>query len=262
VTDLRPEEVVAGRRPALEAVRSGLAREVLVAGTARSTSGLRQLQEAARRAGVPISHVPMDRVERAAGNVRHQGVVAVVGALPTRLAEADLAARDWPPEAVVIVLDGVVDPHNVGAVARTSEAAGASALVVRKPRGAGLGPAAIRTSAGALLHLPVAAVANIPRALGRLKEGGFWVVGLDEEAKDDLLEARRPAGRLAVVLGSEGSGMSRLALRACDETLRIPLRGRTGSLNVSVAAGITLFGYAIRPAEGASSRSGRTDSSR
>lgn len=245
MTDLRTEEVAAGRRPALEAVRSGLATELLVAGTVRRTAGLDELQEAARRAGVPVRKVPIERVDRAAGGARHQGVVAVLGARPARLNEADLAARDWPQDAVVVVLDGVVDPHNVGAVARTAEAAGASALVVRKPRGAGLGPAALRASAGALLHLPVAAVANIPRALGRLKEAGFWVVGLDAEARDDLRVAERPAGRLAVVLGSEGSGMSRLTHRACDEVLTIPLRGRTGSLNVSVAAGVTLFGYAM-----------------
>lgn len=247
MTDLRTEEMAAGRRPALEAVRSGLAREVLVAGTARRTAGLDELLEAAGRAGVPVRKVPAERVDRAAGGARHQGVVAVLGARPARLSEADLATRDWRHDAVVVVLDGVVDPHNVGAVARTAEAAGASALVVRKPRGAGLGPAALRASAGALLHLPVAAVANIPRALGRLKEGGFWVVGLDADAPQDILVAERPAGRLAVVLGSEGTGMSRLVHRACDEVLRIPLRGRTGSLNVSVAAGITLFGYAIVP---------------
>lgn len=260
--DRRAQEVVAGRRPALEAVRSGLAREVLVAGTARRTPGLRDLEEAARRAGVPLQHVPMDRVQRAAGTARHQGVVAVVGTMPARLVEADLFARMWPGEAVVVVLDGVVDPHNVGAVARTTEAAGASALVVRKPRGAGLGPAALRASAGALLRLPLAAVANIPRALARFREGGFWVVGLDAEAQIDLLEAERPPGRLALVLGSEGSGLSRLALRACDEVVRIPLRGGTGSLNVSVAAGVALFGYAFRPSEGTSSRSGGTGSSR
>lgn len=258
----RREEVVAGRRPALEAVRSGLAREVLVAGTARRTPGLRELEEAARQSGVPLRRVPMDRLARAAGGVRHQGVVAVVGAMPARLGEVDLSARVWPSEAVVVVLDGVVDPHNVGAVARTAEAAGAAILVVRKPRGAGLGPTALRASAGALLRLPVAAVANIPRALARLKEAEFWVVGLDPDAEDDLLEAERPEGRLAVVLGSEGWGMSRLALGACDQVLRIPLRGGTGSLNVSVAAGVALFGYALAPSEGVSSRSGETGSSR
>jgi 23S rRNA (guanosine2251-2'-O)-methyltransferase len=236
-------DAVVGRRPVLEAVRSGAAREVLMAEGARSTSGLREILDAARMAGVPVHRVPVDRVAAVAPGTPHQGVAARVRS-PRTLTEAELSRWRWPDEAVVLVLDGVTDPHNVGALARTAEAAGASALVLRRRRGAELTPATVRASAGALLHLPVARVPNLPRALERLRDRGFWVVGLDAAAELELGEARPPPGPLALVVGSEGEGLSRLVREACDEIVAIPLRGRVASLNVSVAAGVALFDLA------------------
>jgi 23S rRNA (guanosine2251-2'-O)-methyltransferase len=236
--------VVVGRRPVLEAVRSGAAREVLVASGSRSTPALREVVEAAGASGVSVRQVPPEQVE-ALTDDRHQGVAALV-VPPGPLSELDLTRRDWGPEAVVLILDGVTDPQNVGALARTAEAAGAEALVVRRRRGAGWSHAALRASAGALLHLPVAEVGNLARALERLKDAGFWLVGLDARGMHSIQEAERPPGRLAMVVGSEGQGLSRLTREACDELVRIPLRGRVASLNVSVAAGIGLFGYALR----------------
>jgi 23S rRNA (guanosine2251-2'-O)-methyltransferase len=173
----------------------------------------------------------------------HQGVAAVV-VPPKPLSESELRRRDWGRSALITVLDGVTDPQNVGAVARTAEAAGGEAILVRRRRGAGWSQSAMRASAGALLHLPVAEVGNVPRALAALKERDFWVVGLDAGGSRALEEADRPPGRMALVLGSEGKGLSRLTREACDELVRIPLRGRVASLNVSVAAGIALFAYA------------------
>ena len=242
----RPERdvVIVGRRPAIEAVRSGRATELLVADNARSTDGLREVAEVAGSSGVPVLIVDEDRIESLAAGERHQGVAARV-TLPRALNERQLGTRNWSEEAVVVVLDGVTDPHNVGAVARSAEAAGAEALILRRRRSGSMGPAAVRSSAGALLHLPAAEVANLPRALSALKEQGFWVVGLDADASSTV-EGDRPAGRLAMVLGSEGEGLSRLVAQTCDELLAIPLRGAVGSLNVSVAAGVALFTYAIR----------------
>ena len=119
-------------------------------------------------------------------------------------------------------------------------------MVVRRRRGAPLSTAAVAASAGALTHLPVARVANLARALELLKERGFWVVGMDGGAPGSVLESSPPPGRLALVLGSEGAGLSRLVAERCDELLAIPMRGRVGSLNVSVAAGVALFAYAMR----------------
>ena len=239
---------VPGRRPALEAVRSGAATRLLVARAARSTPGLREVVEAAGSAGVDVETVEADRLDELAAGERHQGVIALAAA-PRPVDEAALSRREWPEDALVMVVDGVTDPHNLGAIARSAEAAGAHALVVRRRRSAPLGEAAMRASAGALLHLPVAEVANLARAIELLKRAGFWVVGLDEKAPRGLEEGP-PPGRLALVVGDEGEGLSRLVREACDELVAIPLRGRVGSLNVSVAAGVALFTYSASRKEG------------
>jgi len=212
----------------------------------RSTPGLRELLRAAGDAGVPVTEVSRAQVEVLARGTRHQGVAARLRREDRELTEADLGGREWPGDALVLVLDGVTDPHNIGACARTAEAAGAAAMVVRRRRGAPLSTAAVAASAGALAHLPVARVANLARVLELLKERGFWVVGLDGRAPGSVLDSSPPPGRLALVLGSEGRGLSRLVTERCDELVAIPMRGRVGSLNVSVAAGVALFGYALR----------------
>ena len=240
-----PPGAVVGRRPALEAVRAGAAVEVLVARGARRTAGLRELLEAAGVAGVTVRWTSRDEVAALAGGARDQGVAARIRAARA-LTEADLARRAWSENAVAVALDGVTDPRNVGAVARTAEAAGAEALVLRRHRGATITPTAARASAGTLLLLPVAEVANVARALGRMKSAGFWVVGLDQEAATPIDQARRPPGPLVLVVGSEGEGMSRLVREACDELLSIPMSGSVASLNVAVAAGVALFGYTRR----------------
>jgi 23S rRNA (guanosine2251-2'-O)-methyltransferase len=252
----RDAAVVAGRRPALEAVRAGLALEVLLVEEARSTTALRELVEAAAVSGVPVRRVTRERLESLVSDTAHQGVVARVR-MPPELSESDLGSRRWSEDAVVVVLDGVTDPRNIGAVARTAEAAAAAALVVRHHRGGGRSISALKASAGALLHLPVASVPNITRALDRLKEAGFWAVGLDARGTLAVEQASPPDGRVALVLGSEGEGLSRLVRESCDELLRIPMRGRVASLNVSVAAGVGLFAYALRGKE-----AGREDESR
>jgi 23S rRNA (guanosine2251-2'-O)-methyltransferase len=248
--------VVVGRRPSLEAVRSGVAVRLLVASGARRTPALAEVLAAAERASVPVEEVAPDRIEAAAGDVLHQGVAAVVR--PAReLSEADLERGPWGDRAVVVVLDGVTDPQNLGAIARSAEAAGAEALVTRRARGAGLTPAAVKASAGALLHLPLARVANVARALERLKEAGFWTIGLDGDAEGSLLDLGPPPGRLALVLGSEGEGLSRLVRERCDELARIPMRGRVGSLNVSAAAAVALYAT-LDPEVPASEEGGRS----
>lgn len=237
--------VVVGRRPALEAVRSGAAVELVVATGSRRTSGLRELLEAAQEAGVTVRRAPAAEVAALAGGARDQGVAARIRG-PRPLTEADLATRPWGRQDVVVVLDGVTDPRNLGGIARTAEAAGAGALVLRRRRGATLTPVAIRASAGALLHLPVAEVANVARALRRLKDAGFWAIGLDETAETSIGEARPPDGPLALVLGSEGEGLSRLVRDACDELVSIPMAGSVASLNVAVAAGVALYALTSR----------------
>jgi 23S rRNA (guanosine2251-2'-O)-methyltransferase len=145
----------------------------------------------------------------------------------------------------VVVLDGIEDPQNLGAAARAAEAAGAAALVSRTHRGAPVTDAAIRASAGALLHLPHARVANIARAIERLQDGGFTVVGLDGEAPHTIFDEPCPSGRVAIAVGSEGTGLSRLVRERCDDVVALPMRGHVGSLNAAASLAAALYAYVL-----------------
>jgi 23S rRNA (guanosine2251-2'-O)-methyltransferase len=245
VTRRAPDEeanLVTGRRAALEAVRAGLARRVLVAKGSRATPGMRELLDTCRGAAVEVREVDRAELDRLAAD--HHGVIAE--ATPARpLGERGLATREYGPDAIVVVLDGIADPHNLGAAARSAETAGAELLVTRTRRAADVTASAVRTSAGALLHLPHARVANIPRALERLKDVGFTVIGLDEVAERTIYEEECPDGRVALVVGSEGSGPARLTREACDLLVRLPMGGRVGSLNASASLAAALYGFVL-----------------
>jgi len=234
--------VVGGRRAVLEAVRTGTAQEVLVSRDARSTAGLRDVLEACRESGLQVREIARSELDGLAAD--HRGVVAITGK-PTTIGERELAAWSFGPDDLVVVLDGITDPQNLGAAARSAEAAGATILVTRTRRAADVTPAAIRASAGALLHLTHARIANIARGLERLKNLGFTVVGLDERAERTVFEEQPPEGRVAVVLGSEGEGLGRLTRQACDVLVRLPMRGRVGSLNASASLAAALYGFVL-----------------
>jgi 23S rRNA (guanosine2251-2'-O)-methyltransferase len=228
----------------VEAIRAGRAIRVFAAKGTKETGGLRAVIEEAERSGVPLEWAARREMEHMQVE-NAQGVVALVTA-PRELDDRamDTVARD--PEALVVVLDGITDPQNFGAAARSAEAAGVSLLVARKHRAAPMSPAAVKASAGALLHLPVARVVNIARAIDRLHEGGFRVVGLDQRADVSIQDADPPGRPLALVLGAEDKGISRLVRESCDELVAIPMLGRTASLNASAALAAGLFGFALR----------------
>jgi 23S rRNA (guanosine2251-2'-O)-methyltransferase len=154
----------------------------------------------------------------------------------------------------ILLLDGIEDPGNLGAIIRSAEAAGVHGVVIPRHRAAGLSPAVAASSAGAIEHLPVAQVANLAAAIERLKAGGVWVIGADASAREDLYDVRLEPP-LALVVGGEGQGLSRLVRERCDRLVRIPMHGATASLNASVAAGILLFEVRrqIRPARATTS---------
>jgi 23S rRNA (guanosine2251-2'-O)-methyltransferase len=229
-----------GRRAVAEALAAGTATRVLIG----RRSGLEDLARRAAEAGVEVEETDTARLDGLAGGLHHQGVAARVR-LPRPLGERDLAERAWAPDALVVVLDGVEDPQNVGAAARAAECAGAEALVLRERRAAGVTPAAIRASAGALLHLPVGVVANVPRALGRLRDAGFTAVGLDGDAPKTVYTAEPVEGRLALVVGAEGEGLSRLVRETCDLLVSLPMLGKVGSLNASAATAAALYGFVL-----------------
>ena len=208
---------------------------------ARDDARVRDLKERALAAGVSVQAASSESLGKLAGDVAHQGVLAAVRPLRA-WDEHDLVASlsqiDGDP--LLLVLDGVTDPHNLGACLRTAEAAGVHAVVIPKDRSAAVDGVARKVAAGAAEFVPVAAVTNLARVLQLLKEQGVWVVGTDGEAPQTLYEAdlARP---LALILGAEGASMRRLTRERCDFVVRIPMAGRVESLNVSVAAGVALF---------------------
>jgi 23S rRNA (guanosine2251-2'-O)-methyltransferase len=213
--------------------------------TGTSDEGVRAVLEEAERGRVPVERVDRAEIDRL-GLASHQGVAAFIR--PVRqLDERSLADAAFSEDAIVVVLDGVMDPQNLGACARAAEGAGASMLITRERRAAPLSPAAMKASAGALIHLPVARVTNLSRALDRLKEKGFVVVGLDHRAETTIHDALLPQRPVALVVGSEGRGMSRLVRERCDALVAIPMAGRTASLNAAAALAVALFGYVLRP---------------
>jgi 23S rRNA (guanosine2251-2'-O)-methyltransferase len=228
----------------VEALRSGGVLRVLVAGSGEG-GGIQAILEEAGQAGVPVRRVDRAEID-ALSLASHQGVAAFIRPVK-QLDERGLGATSFPKDAIVVVLDGVTDPQNLGACARAAEAAGASMLITRERRAAPLSPAAMKSSAGALLHLPVARVTNVSRAIDRLKDKGFLVVGLDQGAEETIHGGSPPDRPVALVVGSEGRGMSRLVRERCDWLVAIPLVGKTASLNAAAALAVGLFGYALRP---------------
>ncbi len=191
--------------------------------------------------------VPIDRVERAALDQRseglvHQGVLALAPPYPhVSLDEVleRITARSEP--ALLVALDGVTDPHNLGSIARTAEAVGAHALLVPERRSAGVTPTAEKSAAGALAHLPVVEVTNLVRTLAQLHERGVWSLGLDGDAEGELGDHPLVTEPCVLVIGAEGGGLSRLVRERCDAVVRLPMVGRVASLNASVAAGVALY---------------------
>ncbi len=206
---------------------------------ARNDARARDLVAAAERANVSLMRVPVKRLDGFYGGGRHQGVVARVEV--KRIADSldDLLdALKEPP--LLLVLDGVTDPHNLGACLRVANASGAHAVIAPKDRAAGINPTVSKVASGAAELTPYLMVTNLARTLDELKERNIWVVGTADDAPQDLYAADLPES-IAWVLGAEGEGMRRLTRERCDLLVRIPMRGGVESLNVSVAAGVVLY---------------------
>jgi 23S rRNA (guanosine2251-2'-O)-methyltransferase len=228
--------IIYGINPVLEALRAGRVKELRV--VARSSGRLRQLLTLAEERGIRVRRVPEEMLDRDSRRGVHQGVVADLEEA------ADLSVEDLVRGAsgapLIVVLDGIEDPQNLGAILRTADAAGVHGVVVQSRRAAALDGAAAKASAGAIAHVRIAEVVNIARAIDELKEVGVWTVGLAGESPTpyDAIDFTLPS---AIVLGAEGSGLRRLVRERCDRLAAIPMQGQVGSLNVSVAAGIALF---------------------
>jgi len=224
-----------------EALAAGRPLQTVLVARGRHGGRLEEIVRLAKRHGVPVRFEDRVRLDQVAGTREHQGVVAMV-ASKAAVSLEDLLARPSPQGApgLLVLLDGIEDPQNLGAIIRTALAAGAAGIVIPERRSAGLGDAAARASAGAVAHLPVARVTNLPRAMEQLKSAGYWLVGLDERAERRYTDVDM-TGFVALVLGGEGKGLHQLVRERCDFLVSIPSRGPVPSLNVSVAAGIALF---------------------
>lgn len=230
-----------GRNPVLEALRAGRPLNKILVARGDRHGSLRQVMALARERRVPLVYTDPRELDALVGGAHHQGVVAL--AAPRQYAEVEdilAAARERGEDPLIVVLDGVEDPQNLGSLIRTAEAAGAHGIVIPKRRAVGLTETAARVSAGAAEYLPVARVSNISQTLAALKEAGCWVIGGDmgaaKAAYDEDLR-----GPIALVIGGEGKGISRLVKERCDTLVRLPLRGRVGSLNAAVAGALLIY---------------------
>lgn len=241
--------VISGLHAVREALKKrGQVDRILIA---RGAAGprLQELIEAARQSNVAVRFEPREQLDRTARGSVHQGVVAYA-------AEFSYASLDDIPSdaRMVVVLDGVEDPHNLGAIARTAHSAGAAAVVIPERRSAGVTDVVTKAAAGALEYIPIVRVGNLNRALEELKERGFWIYGLDERGTShhDATDYALPT---AFVLGGEGHGLHEQVRKHCDVLIRIPMMGQIPSLNVSVAAGVVAFEWRRRTSQSAPPRS-------
>ena len=237
--------IVYGLNPVLEALRAGRVRRLRVGD--RADRRVEQALLLARQRNVPIERVDVATLERASRGGVHQGILADVET-PRDYSIEELVAAAAPDPPLIVVLDGVEDPQNVGAILRTANAAGVHGVIRQQRHSAALDGAAAKAAAGAVSHVRIATVVNIARAIEELKEAGVWTVGLAGDVGDryDQVDLTLPT---AFVLGSEGTGLRRLVRERCDRLVSIPMRGAVESLNVSVAAGVTLF-EAVRQRQG------------
>ncbi|HEU0198191.1 MAG TPA: 23S rRNA (guanosine(2251)-2'-O)-methyltransferase RlmB [Nevskiaceae bacterium] len=212
-------------------------REILVVDS-RHDRRMQDLQARARAAGVVVRVVPRYELDLRAPGLRHQGVLASV-AVAAPAGEAVLEGPA-PADGLLLALDGVTDPHNLGACLRTAEATGVQALIVPRDRAASLTPVARKAAAGAAERVPCVAVTNLSRSLGDLRDRGYWIVGLAGEGVESLYDVDL-RGPVVLVVGAEGSGLRRLTRERCDHLVRIPMAGAIESLNVSVAAAVCLY---------------------
>jgi 23S rRNA (guanosine2251-2'-O)-methyltransferase len=229
--------VLIGIHPVVEALRAKRPLERILIARGLAGPRIQEVVNLARESGTPVRFEDRGALDRLSSVKAHQGVLALGAA--KKYAELDDVA---PHSKLLVVLDGVEDPHNLGAIIRTAHAAGAGAVIIPERRAAGLTDVVAKAAAGALEHLPVVRAGNINNTLRSLKEMGYFVYGLDERG-ETAYDAVRWAGNCAIVMGAEGHGLHELVKKNCDMLLRIPMAGSIASLNVSVATGVVLFSW-------------------
>ena len=239
--DAEADGVIEGRNAVIEALRAGTAIDKIYLAKGDTDSALGHIANTARANGVVVVNADRRKLDEMSRTHAHQGVIAVAAVREYASIEDIFQRAEEQGEAPLIVLcDELSDPHNLGAVIRTAECAGAHGVVIPKRRSAGLTAIVAKTSAGAVSHIPVARVPNLTALMKELQKRGVWIFGAEMNGTTSLYEADLK-GRAAIVIGSEGSGMSRLVAETCDFTVSIPMKGKINSLNASAAAAILLY---------------------
>jgi 23S rRNA (guanosine2251-2'-O)-methyltransferase len=235
-------EIIYGINPVMEALKAErvAVNKVLLA-EGKDSPVLRVLQQLAREKGIPVHRCPQALLNRETGSEHHQGVLAYQAGTPYATWETleQRIARN-PGFSVVLILDSIEDPQNLGSLIRTAEACGVQGVVIPKDRAAGLTPTAVKISAGAAAHLPIVRVTNLAQTIGDLKKMGFWVVGAEAGGAKSLYEMKFDMN-VALLIGSEGKGIRPLLLKNCDFTVSIPMRGKISSLNTAMAGAVILY---------------------
>lgn len=231
-------DVLAGRNAVMEALKSGRPIDSIYILKGNTQGSLGKIVAMAKDEGIPVKDATPQKMESLCSNLNHQGVAAVVACRDfSTMADIMAKAGDEPP--FVVICDNIEDPHNLGAIIRTAEAAGAHGVIIPKRRGVGLTATVAKTSAGAVEYMPVVRVANIVSCIDELKEQGFWIFCADMDGETWCQADMK--GKIGLVVGSEGFGVSRLTKEHCDFVVSLPMKGHVNSLNASVAAGIIIY---------------------
>ena len=236
--DIDTSLVTYGRNSVMEFLRAGKVRQIYLK-SGRHDERLQEILEEAKSRAVPIKEVEEEELDSMSGGVVHQGIAALL--FPYEYQDMNAVIKKWEgKDPIFILLDGVEDVRTLGAIVRTAECAGAACVLLPNHKSSPVTAAAMKTAAGAFAYLPVCRIGNIQQTLKYLKEKGFWVVGTDMDGESLYYEANLK-GPLVIVMGAEGKGMSPLTRRMCDFCVRIPMKGKVSSLNVSVAAALLLY---------------------
>ncbi|GAB6178923.1 23S rRNA (guanosine(2251)-2'-O)-methyltransferase RlmB [Desulfotomaculum defluvii] len=234
-------EIIAGRNPVREALRAGRPINKIVMTKGAGNGPLAEIVRLAKENNVPIQLVDREHLDKMNSGVPHQGVVAYTAAKEyVDLDEILAMARAKGEDPFIIMLDEINDPHNLGAIIRTADAAGAHGVIIPQRRSVPLTATVAKASAGAVEYVPVARVTNLDRTIRQLKDEGLWVVGADMDGSETYWETKL-TGPLLLVIGGEGKGLGRLIKERCDILVRLPMVGRVGSLNASVAAALLIY---------------------
>ena len=236
---MKNTNIVFGRNPVTEVLKGDASVEKIIV-QQNASGSIGKIIALAREKKIPIENAPKDRMDKIAKGAAHQGVICEIAAYEYAEFDEILAkAEALGGDALLLILDGIEDPHNLGAIMRTAECVGASGLVIPKNRSCGLTETVAKTSAGAIAHMPCAKVTNIARTIDELKEKGYWICGADMDGQN--LWETDLRGKIAIVIGNEGNGISRLVKEKCDFMISIPMAGKINSLNASNAAAVLMY---------------------